>query len=544
MTGSSMPISSYSDYPPQPVANQRSQNSTQVPGHFEGRRPTPHAHREAPPPHSTESPADMEESSVRSTVIYSPWVCCGMFSVLTAGYLVCAAIFVEGLLLLLPVHHIIRRDDSIFARLDSHNPFYDLQWTVLGVVAWGDLVLASMGAFGLWLCTYKLPLGWRKLSPYHALAVLVLIGLLLVYRVLVVIMAGPWVGLMLAFQSPEFGKFVYSLFTFIVILFNLWLLWILLQVFRLAVMESKVIQKELDEQAAMERKQLIWARMGNAPDESGQPPPYLIEEEPHIFGCIPLETGVVLYAGIIAVISFVSLVMLLLTGRCVGGWWLVFTVPKVDLTGWLVVCVYLFSLVFATLAILCIFYYRKVRRGEYKHIPTGEDGVLTYSEWLEQANRTKMRCVSYALVFFLCSLLRFGLLIPITGMALFDRNVCRLYVSWLSNLGNHATILIYGDTQLHCSIGDWISILQVAITMALDAYLIYSVLDLWDHYRREHLPPPHPGEGPAGGPAGGRSRQVNVTSGGYYGTTAYPGASAATALSGQPGSPSAKTATL
>lgn len=374
----------------------------------------------------------------------------GMLTPMPSGYLMCVIFAAEGLWFLLDIADRYDGAAGSLGSVDLRNPWHRTQWLLLDILGFGDLAAAGVGAVGLWLATHPLPLTLGKLHLWDAVLSLGGVGTLVAWRVLVVLAVVPWVGFMLAFDPPENLRWSRFLGALLYMLFNLYLLYLLFAVFRAA---SEANQRLQDDRQVLLR---------NAEGSDGSAP--ASGKAVVLFNCLPLEGTVGLYMMVVLVGSILWFSKVTLEMKSGGGW--VFFSRFAQLpseTYVLEIVAYLTSIGFAFLGGAAVI----VRRGMDG---IEDEGALTLSK----------RCTALVLAFFLASMLRFALFVPITGMALVAGDACGIYVRLLASLSLDRK-LDHGPA-LHCSVADWLAIGTMVTVALLDAYLIRGVLLLAQRY--------------------------------------------------------------
>lgn len=373
---------------------------------------------------------------------------CGI-ALIPLAYIICAYMITEGLLIIL--HGITIASIS--------GPFKDSESGFLYVVAWGDLVAAVIGLFGVWFSHNLMPIGWRSTSKMHGSIATVGVGTLLVWRTLVCLAFAPWAGILLAFSPASSDK---ALMTFLVCVYIAWSIFIvysLIMIFRQAVSDGKRFQRHLDIQANHERQQLLisagnW-RQDNVLIDGEDIRDH--EVEPEVFGVLPLADAVTLYAVVIAVACVWSFIHLIVTGHTMGGWLFFASTPAVSSTFWLEAFLYPFSFLIALIGL-------------------AGASSLSGSDFL-----TNKPATSSLLIFLLGSLFRYALLFAVTGMDLLEKDTCGFYLHGAVNFANKDPWSKAGGSWIHCQPTSVLTLLGMVAFCILDAYLIWATFQLWHH---------------------------------------------------------------
>lgn len=373
---------------------------------------------------------------------------CGI-AVVPAAYLVCALMVFEGLFVLL--------HDSDWQLLKV-GPFKQSEMGFLQFVAYVDIIVAIIGAFGIWFGHNLLPAGWRTISKLHSTIAIAGAGVLLGWRVLVCLCFPPWAGILIAFSTPGSKVALWVFVAFYVVL-SMIAVYILLLAFRQIVSTSKRFQQHLDAQALGERRQLLlnadMSRRGNFHADGEAMHDH--EVEPHVFGVLPLAESVTIYAAIIAIVCLWAFFHLVITGHTFGGWAFFAGTPVVNITFWLEIIIYVLSLGFAVV---------------------GFAGAASFSGMGFVREDPATLCVS---AFLLASMARFALLFSVTGMDLLEKDTCGLYVHGLANIAYKSPSSAASGFGLHCQPIEFLFIFAVIVFCIMDAHLVWATYQLWQH---------------------------------------------------------------
>lgn len=371
---------------------------------------------------------------------------CGI-AVIPAAYLVCALMIFEGLFVLLHgSFHLVRV-----------GPFKQSETGFLEFVAYVDIIVAIVGALGIWFGHNLLPVGWRTISKFHSTIAMVGAGMLFGWRSLVCLCFPPWVGILLAFSPPP--KATLWAFAVCYLVLSLIVAYILLLAFRQVVSTSKRFQQHLDAQVLGERKQLLFnAHMARGDDfHADGEAMHEHDVEPHVFGVLPLAQSVTLYAIIMGIVCLWAFFHLAITGQTFGGWAFFAGTPVVNITFWLEIILYVLSLGFAIAGFL---------------------GAASFSGVGFVREEPATLCV---LAFLVGSMARFALLFSVTGMDLLEKDTCGLYVHGLANIAYKSPSSAASGFGLHCQPIDFLFLLGVVVFCIMDAHLIWATYELWHH---------------------------------------------------------------
>jgi len=360
---------------------------------------------------------------------------CGV-AVIPCSYLVCAYLIFEGLYLLCKDRPLQLGLAADFSKSESG---------FLYILAWGDIVVAVIGAIGIW-----------STSKMHSTIAIAGSGILLGWRCLVCVSFVPWAGIMLAFSSATTNKVSMFVFICVYFAFSIFLVYILMMAFRQVMSNTMCFQQHLDAQA--ERKKLLiagesWA--GNF-DRDGEDMTD-IEVEPVLFGVLPLAETVSLYAAVIAVACMWNFLHLMITRESSGGWAFFSSTPKVDTTFWLEILLW-------PLSFCCAFI-----------------GLAGASKFCESVFNEEKQSTYSLLVFLLGSMLRFGLLFAVTGMNIIEKNTCGFYVNGLATLAYSSPLAPRNGFWFHCLPNEYLFLAGALACCTLDGYLIWGTFQLWTH---------------------------------------------------------------
>mmetsp|Transcript_15786 Transcript_15786/g.43145 ORF Transcript_15786/g.43145 Transcript_15786/m.43145 type:complete len:502 (-) Transcript_15786:143-1648(-) len=403
---------------------------------------------------------------------------CYCLSPIIAGYIICSLTLLEGVVVLAHVTGVIRKDEGLFEGLDSHSPFFNTQWALLGLLGNVDLFAFACGTLGLWLSTNLMPWLFSKYRAWHADFVSLSVGFLFGWRVLVTIAAPVWVGIMLAFEQASFDTKVYTFWTLVYSAVNLATLWSMMLIYRVAIAGGKAMEEADRAQAHVERQ--IFVQHAFARPNDGTPRPYLDERDNFMFGCLPLELTVGAYTFVLLAVSIIWL----FEGRTVGGWMFPLSPPDVVHTRGLEELMFIWTAVFAMIGLIGIFFFRQAMHMEDDALEElcGQGSTTqAYSEELELAVKSKRRSMSAMLLFFLANALRFCMFIPMTGLVLIAQDFCGIYVYSMGIISLRTPAV--HPVPMHCTSKEWEALVVVGALMALDAYFAFGIYRLWRMYR-------------------------------------------------------------
>lgn len=383
---------------------------------------------------------------------------------LQLGFLLCVGVAAEGLLALLGSVGALAGAAGTLAGLSKDNPFHRVQWALMEALGVGDLVASALGAAGVYAAERPLPYYVGGLRSWHAAVATAAVGVLLAWRAMVALAVVPWMGFMLVFEPPEYVRWPRLAGALAFMALSLYVVRALVVVFHTVRRESLEVQEEVLLEQLEERHELL--RKARAAVEAGQ-----VEREDHLrgatlFGCLPLELTVACYTLVVSLGCLLFTANLLAAGSTSGGW-AFFNAPRgrQGATFWLELLAYSISVIFGLLAVSAII--------AHKYLEGAEDVA---------AVQTHRRCSALVLAFFVFSLLRFGLFVPITGMALVAEDICGLYVHALASLSMERRLYPSG-APVGCTTVEWVTLGGMLVVMVLDAYLIHGVFQLWQRYR-------------------------------------------------------------
>jgi len=386
---------------------------------------------------------------------------CGFTPVFTAGYIVVCLCVVEGLMVCINVFGFLglQRGQGVWQGLAAQNPFQDVQWALLGGLGLGDLIFATFGAVGMWLSAQpsRTP---RQYWSEHSKMVSWCVLSLVFWRFLVAFATAPWVGLILAFEPPDQSKWAIFILTLVYVAASLYGFYVLLMVYRHAAAESAVSQQRFDTLARAEGDQGNWSATSDITDTDKE-----------TMFCCPIEWVVATYTVLLAAAFFICFVELCTKRRTIGGWALLAGAPTVPLMVPIEGAVYLLSGCLCVVGLIGI-----LLNG------TARDELGYTGRQTEEGLRNIRRSAGAMLVFFLGSVMRVALFIPVTGMALVERNICGVYVRGLAATNLYKNGAGF-HVPMHCSGGDFWALVFVVLLASLDIYMVQGTFHLWQRYR-------------------------------------------------------------
>eukprot|EP00927_Polykrikos_kofoidii_P037726 TRINITY_DN31943_c0_g1_i1.p1 TRINITY_DN31943_c0_g1~~TRINITY_DN31943_c0_g1_i1.p1 ORF type:complete len:477 (+),score=51.07 TRINITY_DN31943_c0_g1_i1:97-1527(+) len=386
---------------------------------------------------------------------------------LNVGYGVCFVTLLEGIYVL---YNVWLTDDAslsevMFVHLDERNPLVKRLRTVFVVLGFGDLIAAAAGALGLFLATR---IGFKVASSSRELFVA-----LTLWRAVVTLIVGPWIATCLALEpdSADTKRGPVVVQTLIYVAFHLFVLWHSLIVVVSSVFKRRRIEQESESDASAARE-LPLAKASSCSTTQN-----VAKESCFLFG-LPLEGTVVVYALLLGVVfswwTYLS--------QTVGGWAFMLDVPHVHCTFILETFVFPVSAVAAFIGLLALMWSSppgiKPESANGPAPPHAQEWVLEYTESREVHARASKRTTVALLLFFMINVVRLGLFVPITGVALLTRNTCGVHVKALSSLSTRSSILST-PVPIYCTVGDLLSLVAVTATLFFDVLLVRASFLLW-----------------------------------------------------------------
>lgn len=399
----------------------------------------------------------------------------GCLPPMESGHLVAFLTFLEAMFILFSLKGIgsYGYNHGYFEALRT-NPMRSLMVNLLWAVTFGDFFFSAVGCLGIWMSHNRVPLELRNLWHYHSFLTGSFVGSLLCWRCLVIVGSAPFSGIMFAFSDADSSLTLnmWVMMSFFAV--QLYTVYMLIQTYRWAVVHGKRTQDELEILFNTCRKQLVHdAHRAGYPEGSAED---LTDEHPYLFGFLPLEMTVGVYAFIILVACFVGFVELCTGARSVGGW-AFFMKQGSNVTFWLEFVVYFFGWASACLGLAAIIYYQGARDLELFMIESQED-----DEEMREVHKLKRRSTLIIISFLLFSVMRCAFFIPISAMTLLTNDLCGLYLQGLTQLE-----LWYGSRfmiPMHCGAGDAWAFIGTLIFATVDCTMVYGVAELWHRYRQ------------------------------------------------------------
>eukprot|EP00746_Dinoflagellata_sp_MGD_P004724 gnl/MRDRNA2_/MRDRNA2_109136_c0_seq1.p1 gnl/MRDRNA2_/MRDRNA2_109136_c0~~gnl/MRDRNA2_/MRDRNA2_109136_c0_seq1.p1 ORF type:complete len:222 (-),score=13.22 gnl/MRDRNA2_/MRDRNA2_109136_c0_seq1:12-677(-) len=189
---------------------------------------------------------------------------------------------------------------------------------------------------------------------------------------------------------------------------------------------------------------------------------YSLRQAPLIFCCIKLETAVLIRACIEFFLCLMTLYFVVFFGKGLGS---LLGLKAMRITHIVEVILCIAGLLFSALGVHAITHYRdeRSRLGEY--------------------GSARSSAASRLFRFLLFYATRIVFTVPILGIGVVAANVCGTYV--------HGTAVITGAFTtggLHCSEYDVMLLFLVLACLALDLYLLWGTLSLWQLYQYGGIP--------------------------------------------------------
>lgn len=369
-------------------------------------------------------------------------------SAIMYGYIVIAVVLIEGMFalhdfIMVPEKHIL-----FDARLIA-DPYFMAGLGTLGVV---DLLLGAIAALALHLLWPQL---FLPLCCWRALSTIVVV---------------PTLAVMLALEPPVYSRVMIFTWVILYLASNLAFLFILSVVYRSVDVEGQLHHQQAQAQAAEARLALL-RRCKGLP---------LPAEVPRAFGVFPLEETIAFYMLVTVVLSAWALVVMILQGNGTGAW-AFFMSNKEHTTFWLEAMLFLTSLCAGVWGFSALVGHRDDRGREEYLTMAGHQGASEQRD----LSKSKKRNALGVLGFFVFSILRFSLFIPVSGMTLMMADVCGLYVHGISKLPQFITVPWSWprSVPIHCTSFDLLTLLMAINFCLLDAYLLVLTYKLWDHYQ-------------------------------------------------------------
>lgn len=403
-------------------------------------------------------------------------LCCGCLRALTAGYVVCFLVLLEGIFVVVQVVGVAGVPHPWWAALSDHNPFVNAQWALLLALGIGDICFALLGAVGIWMSTDASSV-LRRFWSMQSTIVNWSVVLFAWWRLAVAFFVAPCVGIVLAFEPPGFSRAHAFRSTLVYVAASVFLVYILSTAYRQACTESALLQYKLDLLARSDRKGHKGDRhrlLGGDPSgpSLGFGSPSLnahgpsLEEPPVLLGCLSLECTVAAYGLAFGAAFFICFARICTTKQTIGGWAWMQSAPKVDIMVPVEGAAYFLG------GFLCLVGFIGI---VYRHAAPGAG--------LEEAMKTSKRSTAAVLVFFLGSVFRLSVFIPVTVMALVESDLCGVYVRGMASTSLYGR-RIASNHQISCRQSDVTTAVSVVLWALLDISMVRVVCLLWQDYRR------------------------------------------------------------
>lgn len=381
----------------------------------------------------------------------------GLLPALTAGALVCCLILLEGVFVLSDTSKGDMSKIGAAAGVQTGNEFHRVEWFLLKALGIGDLSMAGLGLIGMALAAgAALPPG---LAARREAAAGGAAGHILAWRALVTIAIVPWIGYLCVFEPPEYTRWPRILGTMVYLAFNMYMLQVLVGAYAAAKRESRLLEEEFSLGLSGSSREAL---------TSGIVSRSSLAESNVIFWCLPLDLTVAVYAVVASVASLYRVIALLQTNRSSGGWAILMHEADVpSSTFWLEAIGYVTTVVIAACAAGAIIAHWRLDRK-----------AIEYQEDLVVQLPARRRCAGLLLLFFIVGALRFALWVPITGMAMANRDICGLYVQGLAAVALNTPVGAASAAD-RCTLVEWMVLASVAGFLALDVYLLSASHQLW-----------------------------------------------------------------
>jgi len=350
----------------------------------------------------------------------------------------------------------------------------DVQIIFLKMLGVGDVVFGVIGAFGLWANRNSmLPLAFEAFRGLHSQIATNCVKALLIWRIAVMISVAPMLGLSMADVIIHI--------TWQLVLACLYLAFSVFTVVGIAVAlgvvaeESHHVQREFDLEDAGFRQVL---------GDSGA----MFKEQPLALGNVPWVLLVFLWTMAMGSAAFVwSIRLWTRPQHAIGGWAAAFnSVSFVPSTHWIEVILYNLTWVMAICGVAAIMTFNVAWSLEatVRHNLAGpQRSPLVYRDliWeLERAEASKWQGTVAMQVFFVFSLMRIALFFPITGMSLFEMDVCGFYVSVLSR--NYSAMSRIRATSSSCTGEDVRGLVWMCVFLVVDLSTLVGAYKVWCYY--------------------------------------------------------------
>ncbi|CAK0805543.1 unnamed protein product, partial [Prorocentrum cordatum] len=238
------------------------------------------------------------------------------------------------------------------------------------------------------------------------------------WRLLVTVVLAPWLGTMLAFSTLSTDTKVLTVGAALAYMaLNFYFLWTLVLAAQVVWQGACRLQQRLVRNDGEERRARV-QQLRYLEDIGYAEPPYL-------FGRVPLDFAVFLYALVLLAVGSWGFLHVSATGHTLGGWAALSSVVAqgalvFDSTPVLLeMFVYLVCAAVALVGLLGMLVHRVA--------------TVFLDEYSESLLKTRRKCAFVLTFFFIANCLRFVLFIPVTGLAVTASNVCGFYLRTLSD---------------------------------------------------------------------------------------------------------------
>lgn len=372
---------------------------------------------------------------------------------LTVGCLLCALVFMHGLLLLLELFGVKWFGHSFPYPKDwvlPSGPVAPIVTGMYAILALFDMLLSVAGAAGI---RYRQPQA---------------VGCLAGWLFLHLIIHTPMTCILFYFSvdSGWFGILLVALGTITLVAFQAALFYEACVLTRICSEEEESAAAAREELLLLEFKQeVLAARLSLAT-------PGLV---PRIFGCLPLEETVLIYTLLCGLMCLSGLLIYGFAGHGPGAWAFMVKVPKVSQTVWFEVVLYVVGVLFSVVGLLAIGK-DQLSRGMARRFQ--KVGLA----FLELDRAPKLLSTSMLRGFLVFTIMRIAFFIVLTGLTLIVADVCGAYRFGMANTSMELPLFSVAE-PLHCTHKDFAVLLAVLGVMCLDGYLAWGTWSLYSLYR-------------------------------------------------------------
>lgn len=335
----------------------------------------------------------------------------------------------------------------------------------LQVLLWvggiGNIVFSLVGFVGVYLIYHWLAYSFRKLWAMQGSIAKTCVGSVMAWRGLVIFVAAPWVGVYLAFEPPSYPKVLFIVITMMYIAVNSYVLWSLLHMYDLAAHSNGLNSLDVSQ---------TWGEMLS---ENIAGPRQLVESID--LNMKPLESMTALYILAMFAGSIYWFVKLMIHPDWIVGGWAFCASDLLDsgVTNMLEGITYGSLLIFSIVGIAGIWYGNYVDHidNTLKERCYSDASMIAFNlEDVDEASLGARRATKCLLAYLIYSVVRFGLFLPVTAMALIDKNICSIYTHFITNIGSGLAF-----THPYCSGREVIDIVLTIFFCLLDAYMLYGI---------------------------------------------------------------------